>query len=82
MQFDDEFIFFLGEVSPLEVRPQVVYPSEAATFPTSEKACGLGERPPAALAVCPDISDEAIIFLLGPCPFVCMSLLTARRPPH
>lgn len=43
MKFDDEFVFFLGEVPALQVRSEVVYPSEPAAFPTPEKAGGLRE---------------------------------------
>lgn len=82
MKLDDEFIFLVGEVPALEVRPQVVYPAETATFATPEKASGFRKRAPAALAVRPDVSDQAIIFFLGPRAFVRMSFLAARRPPH
>ena len=44
--------------------------------------CGLGERPPAALAVGLDVGDEALVLLLGPRALVRVRLLAARGPPH
>jgi len=38
VEFDDELVFFLGEVSALEVGAQVVYPAEAAALATTKKA--------------------------------------------
>lgn len=78
MELDDELILFLGEVTAFEVRPQVIDPPEAAALSATEEARGLRERPPAALAVCPDVRDEPLIFFFGPCTFVCVSLLAAR----
>lgn len=37
MKLDDEFIFFFGEVSSLEIRSEVVYPSEPATLAASKQ---------------------------------------------
>lgn len=37
MKFDDEIFFILGEVASLEVRPQIVYPSQPATFAATEQ---------------------------------------------
>lgn len=39
---------------------------------------GFGEGAPAALAVIPDVVDEARVLVLGPRTFVCVSFLTAR----
>jgi len=78
MELDDELILFLGEVAALQVRPQVIDPPEAAALAATEEARRLRERPPAALAVGPDVRDEPLIFFFGPCTFVRVSLLTAR----
>lgn len=78
MEFDDELIFFLSKVSSLQVRPQVIDPPEAAALPAAEEPGGLRQRPPAPLAVGPDVSYEPIIFFFGPCPFVRVGFLTTR----
>jgi hypothetical protein len=44
--------------------------------------CGLGQRPPAPLAVRLDVGDEALVLLLGPGALVGVRLLAARGPPH
>lgn len=82
VQFDDDLILFFGEVAPLEVRPQVIDPPEAAALATAEEARGLRERPPATLAVRSYVGNELVVLLLGPCALVCVSLLAARRPSH
>jgi len=38
VEFDDELVFFLGEVAALEVGAKVVYPAEAAALAASKKA--------------------------------------------
>lgn len=43
MEFDNKFIFFLGEVSTFEVRPQVIDPPKTTTFATTKKAGSLGQ---------------------------------------
>ena len=82
MKFDDEFVFLLGEVAPLEIGAEVVDPAEAAALAAAEEAGSLGEGAPAALAVGADVGHEPIVFFFSPCAFVCVSLLTARRPSH
>jgi hypothetical protein len=82
VEFDDELVFFFREASTLQIRTQVVYPSEPAALSASQQPCGLGKRTPAPLAVGSNVSDEAVIFLFSPGPFVSVSLLTARRSPH
>ena len=57
MEFDDELIFLFSEITSLEVRPQVIDPPEAAALSAAEKAGGLGQRPPAALPMGPDVRD-------------------------
>ena len=37
MKLDDEFIFFLCEIAALEVRAEVVYPSQPATLAAPEQ---------------------------------------------
>ena len=82
MEFDDELIFVLSEIASLEVRPQVIDPPETAALSAAEEAGGLGQRPPAALPVSSDGRDQPIVLFLGPCPFVCVSFHTTRRPSH
>lgn len=82
MEFDDELVFFFGEIAAFEVGSEVIDPTEAAALAAAEEAGGLGKRPPAALAVGSDVRDEAIIFFFGPGSFVGVSFLTARRPSH
>ena len=82
MEFDDEIIFVFGEVAALEVGAEVVDPAEAAALAAAEEAGGFGEGAPAALAVGPDVGDEAVVFLLCPCAFVSVSFLTAGRSSH
>jgi len=38
MEVYDEFIFLFSEVASLEIRSEVIYPSESATLATSEQA--------------------------------------------
>lgn len=82
MEFDNELVFVFGEVASFEIGSQVIDPAEAAALAAAEEAGGFGQRAPAAFAVGPDVSDETIIFFFSPSPFVCVSFLTARRPPH
>ena len=35
MEFDDELVFFFSEVATLEIRTEIVDPTESATFATS-----------------------------------------------
>ena len=76
MELDDELIFLFSEISPLEVRPEVVDPPEAAALAAAEESGGLWQRSPAPLPVGPYIRYQPIIFLLCPCPFVRVSFLT------
>lgn len=80
VEFDYEIVFFFGEVSTLQIRTQVIYPSQPATLPTSQQTCGPRKGMLAAFAVGSNVGDEAGIFLLGPRPFVCITLLTAQSP--
>ena len=78
MEFDDERVLFLGKVSTLKVRPEIVYPPETAAFATPEKAGGFGERSPAAFAMSFNVSYEPLVLFFCPCSFVCVSFLTTR----
>lgn len=82
MELDDELIFFFSKIAAFEVGTEVVDPAETAALATAEEAGGFGERAPAALAVSSNISNETIVFFLGPCSFVSVSFLAARRPSH
>ena len=82
MKFDDEVIFKWSEIATFKIRAEIIDPSKAATLAASEEASGLREGAPAALAVSFDISNKTVVFFPGPSPFVCMSLLTTRRPSH
>jgi len=82
VELDDELVLVLGEIAALEIRPEVVDPAEAAALAASQQAGSLGEGPPAAFAVKADVSDEALVFFLGPRAFVGVGLFTARRPSH
>lgn len=78
MELDDELVLFLGEVSTLKVRPEIVDPAETAAFATPEKAGSFGERPPAAFAMSFNVSYEPLVLFFRPCSFVCVSFLTTR----
>ena len=78
MELDDELVFLLCEVAPLEVRAQVVDPPQPAALPAAQQPRCLRKRPPAALAVGLDVSDEALVLFLGPGTLVRVSLLAAR----
>ena len=41
MQLDDELFFILRDVASLNIRPQVIQPSQSATLPTSLQTCKL-----------------------------------------
>lgn len=51
MEFDDEIIFFEGEVTPLEIRAEIVNPPKTAAFAAAEKTGGSWKRAPTAFAV-------------------------------
>lgn len=78
MKLNNEFVFFFSEIPSLQIRPQIIYPSQSATLSTSQQSGGFGEGAPVALAVNPDVVDEARVLFLGPSAFVCVSFLTAR----
>lgn len=82
MEFDDELVFFEGEIAALEVRAEIVDPAETTALAATEKAGGFGERAPAAFTVSSNVRNEAMIFFFGPCTFVCVCFLTARGPSH
>lgn len=78
MELDDELIFFFCEISTLEVRAKVVYPSQPTALAAPKQPCGFGEGAPAAFAMDADVIDEALVFFFGPSAFVGVSFLTAR----
>lgn len=78
MELDYELVLFLGEVSTLKVRPEIVDPPETAAFATPKKAGGFGERSPAAFAMCFNVSYEPLVLFFCPCSFVCVSFLATR----
>ena len=82
MEFDDDIVFFEGEVTPLEIRPEIVNPTKTAAFAAAEKTGGSRKRAPTAFAVRFDVRDELIVFFFSPSSFVRVVLLAARRPPH
>lgn len=82
MEFDDEVIFFEGEITSLEIRPKIVNPPESAAFATPLKTSGSRERTPTTFTVSFDVRDELIVFFLSPSSFIRVVLLAARRPPH
>lgn len=79
MEFDDEIIFFEGEVSSLEIRAEIVNPPKTAAFAAAEKTGGSWKRAPTAFAVRFDVRDELIVFFFSPSSFVRVVLLAARR---
>lgn len=78
MELDDELVLFLGEVSTLKVRPEIVDPTETATFAAPKKSSGFGKRSPAAFAMSFNVSYEPLVLFFRPCSFVCVSFLTTR----
>ena len=56
----------------------MIWPAGRPDSRRTQLTCGLGERPPAALAVGLDVGDEALVLLLGPGALVRVSLLAAR----
>jgi hypothetical protein len=38
MKLDDEFIFFISEITTLEVRAEIVYPPQSATLAASKQS--------------------------------------------
>nr|GMC78325.1 hypothetical protein BHM03_00060017 [Ipomoea batatas] len=82
VKFDNKLIFFLGEVSALEIRAQVVDPPETAALAAAEESGGFGEGAPATFAVGSDVSYKAFVFFFSPSALVGVSFLTARRPSH
>lgn len=43
MEFDDELVFFFGEIAALEVRSEVVDPPEPTTLAATKEAGGFGQ---------------------------------------
>lgn len=43
MEFDDELVFFFGEIAALEVRSEVVDPPEPTTLAAAKEAGGFGQ---------------------------------------
>jgi hypothetical protein len=82
VEFDDELIFLLGEISTFEVGAEIVDPPETATLTATEKTSGFWERAPASLTVSSNISNQPLIFFFAPCSFVYVTFLTARGPSH
>ncbi|KAF1896688.1 hypothetical protein Lal_00034387 [Lupinus albus] len=80
--FDDDFIFFFGEVATFEVRTEVINPAETAALAASEKTSSFRERTPTTFTMSTNIRYKSIIFFFSPCTFVCVSFLTTRRPSH
>ncbi|KAF3792953.1 Transcription factor [Nymphaea thermarum] len=53
------------KISPLDVRPQVVGPSQPATFPAPVETGKLRESPPTSMAVLLDVVHKLLVFLRG-----------------
>lgn len=75
------FLSFIKEAT-LQVWPEVISPSEAATFATSAKTGELWDCPPTALAMSEDEIDQFLVFLSCPRPFLHTKLVTTRLPYH
>lgn len=82
MEADDELVFVFREVASLEIRAEIVDPAKPAALAAAEQSSSFRERPPATFTVELDVADEALVFLFGPCSFVCVLFLTTGRPPH
>lgn len=75
---DNELVFFVGEVTTLQIWPQVVDPPQATALAAAQQAGCFGKGSPAAFAVALDVGDEALVLLLAPCPFVHVLALATR----
>ena len=66
----------------LEVRPEVVGPSEPEALPTPLKTGVFGNETPVTGAVLCDVGRELVVFFRCPLPSLHAILLTAWNPPH
>lgn len=70
MEVDDGLLFFLGEVSPLDIRPEIVGPSEPATLSAPVQACKLGQSSPTPMPISFYVFHQLFILLRCPWPFL------------
>nr|GLL28306.1 hypothetical protein C4D60_Mb02t06470 [Ipomoea trifida]GMC93107.1 hypothetical protein C4D60_Mb02t06470 [Ipomoea batatas]GMD02407.1 hypothetical protein C4D60_Mb02t06470 [Ipomoea batatas] len=70
MKLDDELFFLLLELAPLDVRPEIVCPPEAAALPTAVKPSELRDCSPASMPVLSDVIYELFILLGRPRPLL------------
>ncbi|KAL8141766.1 hypothetical protein V2J09_014798 [Rumex salicifolius] len=70
MKLDDHLLFLLRKPASLDIRPQVISPSQSAAFTTAVEPGLFRERCPTSMAMFLDVRDELLIFLLCPWTFL------------
>lgn len=82
VKINDQLFLSLGKEASLEVRTEVVGPTEAAALTTAAEARELGDGPPAAVAIGENEVDELLVLLSRPWPFLHPKFVTTRLPSH
>lgn len=82
MKINDQLLFSFSEKASLEVRAEIISPTEAAAFAAAAEAGELRDCPPTALAIGEYEVDELLVFLGSPRAFFNAEFVAARLPAH
>lgn len=70
MKINDQLLFLIGKKSSLQIRSKIISPSKPTALTTPFKASKLRNGSPTALAVGEDETNEFLVLLGSPRPFL------------
>uniref|UniRef100_A0A0E0IDK5 Uncharacterized protein n=1 Tax=Oryza nivara TaxID=4536 RepID=A0A0E0IDK5_ORYNI len=76
VEVEDGLLLLLGELAPLDVRPQS---EEVWSWGLKNCTCKPGQCPPAAMAILLDVVEQLLILLRCPWPLLEATLIAARN---
>ena len=82
MEINNKLFFILVKKATLQVGPEVISPTEAATLAASPESGKLRDGTPTTLAMHKNEVDQLLVFFSSPGSFFDTKLVTARLPPH
>uniref|UniRef100_A0A2P2KAJ4 Uncharacterized protein n=1 Tax=Rhizophora mucronata TaxID=61149 RepID=A0A2P2KAJ4_RHIMU len=82
MHSDYKIILISSDVPSLDVRPQIVHPSQSTALSTSEQTCFFRQGPPMAFTVSLNILGKQCVFSRSPWPPMQTNLRATRSSPH
>lgn len=82
MEAYDHLLFLRGEFASLDVRPEIIRPSETTAFPASKKSSVLGKSSPAPVPMLLNVGNQLLILVWCPRTLLHTHLFAARSAPH